>query len=231
VSQCIWNDGATPQINTIFSRSYVANSTSDSGSTRPPSSKSKQVSGGAVAGAAIASIAGLALAGGAVWYFVCRRKRPGLQLATDNIAPTNAELDAPKYQGDALPSSHFSPFLTDKKLYTEDMVLRSLHHYQDSRELGTGGEIHQLATQENMEGSYISSTIHSEAERRAANTAQIGEGSIVYELHGCEPAPSEMDDEWSRQGRSLRSPQIPTRVWTSVSSRSTSPYPDNLHLL
>lgn len=166
-----------------------------------------------------------------MWYFLRRQKQHALQLTTDIIALTNVELDAPKYQGDTLPSSHPSPFLAEKNLYTEDIMPRSLHHYQDSRELGTGGEIHQLATQENMKEYYMSSTSHNGAGARAANTPQIDGRSIVYELHGSEPAPSEMDDEWSRQGRSLPSPQIPSRAWTSVSSRSTSPYPGSPLLL
>jgi hypothetical protein len=223
VSQCVWNDGATPQINTILSPSYLTNSTSGSNpSSLPPSSKSKQVSVGTIAGAAIAGVAGVALAGGAAWYFLRRRKAPVPQPVTDNIALTNVGLDVNKGHGDAVWNPHSSPFLADKKLYTEDMVPRSLHHHQDSRELETGGEIHQLPTDDNREGDYMSLASHIESERRAANTAQIDGRSIVYELHGSEPTPSEMDDEWSRRPRSSR---LPSRTWTTVSSRSTSPYP------
>ena len=135
----------------------------------------------------------------------------------------NVNPDLPTYPGEPFPNPHASPpLLSDRKLYTEDIVPRSLHLYQDSRELGTGGEIHQLPTNDNREGNYLALASHIEAERRAANTPQIDGRSIVYELQGSDPTPSEMDDEWSRQGRS---PRVPTRTWTTVSSRSTSPYP------
>ena len=222
MSQCVWNDGATPQINTILSPSYVTNSTD---SNRPASAKAKTVNTGAIAGAAIAGVAVLGLVGGALWYFLRRRKQNAAEsTAPDNIALTNVNPELPTYPGEPFPNPHASPpLLSDRKLYTEDIVPRSMHLYPDSRELGTGGEIHQLPTNDNREGNYLALASHIEAERRAANTPQIDGRSIVYELQGSDPTPSEMDDEWSRQGRS---PRVPTRTWTSVSmsSRSTSPY-------
>jgi hypothetical protein len=207
VSQCVWNDGATPQIDAILSPSYATNLTTGYSSSSASTSKSKPISGGIIAGAAIASTAVLAISGVAAWYFLRRQNRSALPPVTDNIGLTNVELDAPNYQADALSSSHSSPFLADKKLYTEDMPPRSLPQCQDSRE-----------------GDYMSVSSHIEAERRAANTPQIDGRRIVYELHGSKPTPSEMDDEWSRQGRSPHSPQIPTWAWTNLSPRSTSPY-------
>jgi hypothetical protein len=224
VSQCVWNDGATPQIDAILSPSYATNLTTGYSSSSASTSKSKPISGGIIAGAAIASTAVLAISGVAAWYFLRRQNRSALPPVTDNIGLTNVELDAPNYQADALSSSHSSPFLADKKLYTEDMPPRSLPQCQDSRELGMGEEIHQLPTHDNREGDYMSVSSHIEAERRAANTPQIDGRRIVYELHGSKPTPSEMDDEWSRQGRSPHSPQIPTWAWTNLSPRSTSPY-------
>lgn len=224
MSQCVWDDGAKPQIGRILSPSYATNSSTDSGASHPVTSKSKQISGGAIAGAAIAGVAVLVIGGGAAWYFLRKQKGLALPHGTDNIGLTGAELEAPKYQGDVLPSAHSYPYLAERKLYNEDIALGSLHRHHNSRELGTGGEIHQLSAQDGREGDYMSLSDHIEAERRAASTPQIDGRSIVYELHGSEPAPSEMDDEWSRQGRSPQSPQVPSRTWTSVSSRSTSPY-------
>jgi hypothetical protein len=221
----MWNDGATPQIISILSPSYVTNSTSGLGSPRPPSSKSKTVRGAVVAGAVIAGVAVLGLAGGALWFFLRRRKQASAEItAADNIALTDVNPDVPSYPGELFPNPHSSPpLLSDKKLYTEDIVPRNMGYYQADRgELGTGGEIHQLPTGDNAEGNYLALASHIQAERRAANTPQIDGRSIVYELPGSEITPSEMDDEWSRQGRS---PRMPARTWTSVSSRSTSPYP------
>lgn len=224
MSQCAWNDGATPQLNTILSPSYITSSPSDS--SRPPSSKSASIGSGTIAGAAIAGVAGLAIVGGVAWYFLRRRKRASKAGTTDEIALTNVDQDPLKHPRESALSPHSSSYLADKKLYnelyTDDAVTRSLHYYHATGELATGAEIHQLPANDSQEGDYMSLASHIEAERRAASTPQIDGTSIVYELHGSEPTPSEMGDESSQHPRP---PQIPNRTWTSISSRSTSPFP------
>lgn len=162
-----------------------------------------------------------------MWYFLRRRERVLQNGSTDDIALTTVEQDLVKYQRESDPNPHFASSPADKKLYPEDAVTRGLQYYHDTRELGTGGEIHQLPTHDNQEGDYMSLARHIEAERRAANTPQIDGRSIVYELHGSDPTPSEMDDKWSRR---TRSPQIPNHTWTTASSRSASPYPSSQFL-
>lgn len=87
-------------------------------------------------------------------------------------------------------------------------------------ELGTQGEIHQMPTTEHGQEDYFSAVINMASERRAATTPQIDGRNVVYELHGSDPLPVEMDDERSRKGLSpMLSPRTPV---TRGSSRASS---------
>lgn len=77
-----------------------------------------------------------------------------------------------------------------------------------------------MPTTEHGEGNYFTALNRIESERRAATTPQIDGRSMVYELHGSEPMPAEMDDEGSRRGLSpMLSPRTPI---TRGSSRASS---------
>lgn len=189
VSQCVWNDGATPQVNALLAPSQ------DSPQPRHSMSRSKQIDSSAIAGATIAGVAILVLGGLASWYIIRRRQRKALQASADNVALTNFELDTPKYQGNFLSSCHSSDFVADQKLHNEAMTHQRLHRCQDSKELGTGGEIYQLPTEDNRDGDHMSLVSPIEVQKRVANNIRVTIRSIVFELQGSEPTPSEVDDE------------------------------------
>lgn len=81
-----------------------------------------------------------------------------------------------------------------------------------------------MPTTEHGEGDYFTAVNRIASERRAANTPQIGGRSIVYELHGSEPTPVEMDDERSRWGLSpaALSPVTARTPISRLSSRASS---------
>jgi hypothetical protein len=79
-----------------------------------------------------------------------------------------------------------------------------------------------MPTLGNGEEDYFTAVNKIASERRAANTPQIDGNSIVYELHGSEPRPVEMDDERSRYGLTLSAATPLTRG--SSRSSSLGPY-------
>jgi hypothetical protein len=110
-------------------------------------------------------------------------------------------------------SSENTPYTPYKKLDFESGVNRE---QKPDGELGTQGEIFQMPTTENGAGDYFSAVNRIESERRAATTPQIDGRSVMFELHGSDPVPVEMD----AQGRSpMLSPKTPV---TRGSSRSSS---------
>jgi hypothetical protein len=227
VSQCLWVDGAPQEIGTILSPSYSTNSSSASLPSNSPSSKSKQVSGGIIAGATVAGVLGLAFAGGLLYYCLRRRNRPVSAAPTDDdIALTNIDPRESKDKDGSVNQHQFSPHLADKKLYDSSSIQHSMNYYQPTGELGTSGEIYQLPSHDNREDSHLFAANHIHAERIAANTPEIDSRSIVHELHGSEPTAAELDDEWSRQG----TPMVGSRSLTRVSSISTLPIPPSPYI-
>ena len=212
VSQCAWQDGAPEQINAILSPAYA-----DSKNSTISASSSKHRGTGAIAGAAIAGIIILAAAG-CLGYFIYQQRahrRPKSIAPTEDIGLTNVDNKDSKAQ--SLQDDPNSPYPEYKKLDAFSNVHRER---EPDGELGTQGEIHQMPTTEHEQGDYFSAVINMISERRAATTPQIDGRSVVYELHGSEPVPVEMDDERSRSGLSpMLSPKTPV---TRGSSRASS---------
>jgi hypothetical protein len=199
VSQCTWNDGAPEQINTILSPSYNTNNSSGSPSSHS-SSSTKGIGTGAIAGIAIAGVALLAIIGALVYYFFFRKPaRPVSTAHTDDIALANFDAETSKGKDGTYFQPSNSPYLEDKKLYSSDGIHTSIRPYHPDRELSATGEIHQLPTYDNH-GHGIYGGAHELEDGRGMSTPEIDGTSVVYELHGSEPARSELDDTGSRRG-------------------------------
>jgi hypothetical protein len=215
VSQCVWQDGAPERISAILSPAY-ANSSS---TTTSSNSVSKPVGAGIIAAVVVAVILVLALAAG-IGYFVSqrrRRDRPTSIAPTEDISLTNLDKDNNDIKTESLPDDPNSLYPPYKKFDSPSGVYRE---QQPDGELGTHGEIYQMPTTEYREGDYFTALNRIESERRAATTPQIDGRSMVFELHGSEPMPAEMDDERSRSGLSpMLSPTTPV---TRGSSRASS---------
>jgi len=215
VSQCVWQDGAPERISAILSPEYANSSSTTTSST----SASKPVGAGIIAAVVIAVIAVLALAAG-LGYFVSQRRqrdRPTSTSPTEDIGLTNLDKNNNYIKTESLPDDPNSLYPPYKKFDYPSGVHRE---QQPDSELGTHGEIYQMPTTEHGEGNYFTALNRIESERRAATTPQIDGRSMVYELHGSEPMPAEMDDEGSRRGLSpMLSPRTPI---TRGSSRASS---------
>jgi hypothetical protein len=226
VSQCLWIDGAPDEIGTILSPSYSTTSSSGSLPSNSPTFKSKQVSGGIIAGATVAGVLGLAFVGGLFYYCLRRRNHPASAAPEEDIGLTNMDPRESKDRDGSVNQNQFSPFLADKKLYDSSNIQHSMNYYQPNGELGTSGEIYQLPSHDNREDPPFFAANRINAERRAANTPEIDSRGIAYELYGSEPTAAEMDDEWSRQG----TPRVRSRSLTRVSSISTLPIPPSPYI-
>ena len=212
----MWQDGAPSQISAILSPSY-ANSTSNPSTS--PSATSKPISAGIIAVIVILIVVILALAAGLVYFLLRRRKskRPLSVSATEDIGLTHFDKDAKDSKSVSLAEDPNSPYPPYKKLDSDSGVYRE---QQPDGELGVQGEIFQMPTTENGEGDYFSAVNRIESERRAATTPQIDGRCMMYELHGSEPVPIEMDGEGRSRGLSpMLSPSTPV---TRGSSRASS---------
>jgi hypothetical protein len=212
----VWQDGAPSQISAILSPSY-ANSTSNPSTS--PSATSKPISAGIIAVIVILIVVILALAAGLVYFLLRRRKskRPLSVSATEDIGLTHFDKDAKDSKSASLAEDPNSPYPPYKKLDSDSGVYRE---QQPDGELGVQGEIFQMPTTENGEGDYFSAVNRIESERRAATTPQIDGRCMMYELHGSEPVPIEMDGEGRSRGLSpMLSPSTPV---TRGSSRASS---------
>lgn len=211
MSQCLWEDGLPTQLTAILSPSYSHNSTSTS------SPSSKHVDPGVIAGAVIAVVVVLAAACVLTYYLRRRRNQRVSTSPTENIALSRFNNQDEDKKSISLASG--SPFPADSK---PDLAPSIHSQYRTDGEIGTQGEIFQLPAHDNRDEDYFTAAIHIASERRAANTPEIEGTGIMYELHGSEPAPVEMDDVLSREGLSPSS--APSRgPSTRISSRTNGP--------
>jgi hypothetical protein len=178
---------------------------------------STYVDPGVIAGAVIAVVTVLAAACVLTHYLRRHRSQRVSTSPTENIALSrfNNQDDDKK----PIPLTSGSLSLADSK---PDLAPSIHSQYRTDGEVGTHGEIFQLPAHDDRDGDYFTAAIHIASERRAANTPEIEGTGIMYELHGSEPAPVEIDDVLSREGLSPSS--APSRgPSTRISSRTNGP--------
>lgn len=204
VSQCLWNDGATSQITSIVSPTYLTNNASSTAT--PPSSKvasglKKHLSPGAIAGIVISILVFLALAA-ALTYILLRRRRQRprssskhQKVSSKDITLNNIDKDKsrPPTSTSALPAPVYKVYGPDDTFYGEGIP---------RIEMPTQQEIYQLPDNDNREGDYMTAA----REIRAAATPELEGSGAQYELQGSEREPSELDDKISRS-QSVLSPK------------------------
>lgn len=212
VSQCLWNDGATPNIVSIVSADFLGNKLSNSTVVDDKTtSESKKLSAGVIAAIVIASVSFVILLAVVAFFLMRRRSKSRTSVVpTEHINLTHVDhaevsdksLDAQSLQ--SLPSpapiykkihedplhGHFVPAVPRIELLTTANDAPSIHH-----------SVHQLPDHDNR-----ASRDYSTAKKamRAARTPEIGGESINrFELAGSYPnSIMELDDEASRQGLS-----------------------------
>jgi hypothetical protein len=214
VSQCLW-DNVPTQIRAILSPSYDNISTSTPSSFPTPIASPTHVHAGVIPGAVVA---GVVLAAACILtYYLCRRRNQRVSTASTediDLASFNKQGEDKK----SFLAAPGSPFPADRK----PGVAPSLYsQYRPDGELGTQGEIYQLATHDNLDGDYATAAMQIASDRRAANTPEMANTGVMCELPGSEPVPVELDDFRSRE--SLL-PATRSRAQNSrVSSRTPSP--------
>ena len=205
VSQCVWVDDATPQIESILSSSYTAGrssyTASRSSSTSPASNAttaSKGLAPGVVAAIVIVAVLLIVAVSGLAYYFLAYRRmragpfhRPGSRAPQDffigPVPPINS-LNNPEED----PTMAKFPDSTTPK-YKAPAGFHEF--YQPKSELPASREIFQLPDRhDSHEGNYFEAADSMQSQR----TAGLAGLCFVYELEGSIPEPHEMDNHTSR---------------------------------
>jgi hypothetical protein len=205
VSQCTWQDGAAPQIESILSSSYEAGSLPSPSPTAKSTTNSKKIAPGAIAGIVIGALVVVGAVLGLIYYFFVYRRKHS-KPATEELA--NTEALPREYYGKELPanSAHQSPTPGYGQTEGEKSFPIPAHTTYEA----PSSEIFQMASPHERSRSEGTSTILQQETPTSA-------GHYPHELEGSKPELSEMDDASSRGQLS------PERRAQSPPSESLSP--------
>lgn len=189
MSQCVWEDGATSQIESIVSSSYAAASSPPSSPTSNAATSSKKLAPGAIAGIVIGAVVVIGVVSGLIYYFFIRRRK---HFNVSNVElPTNSEaIPKESYYGQELPShvmeSGIKPWDDPAQGHK---ILQSPD--QNSYEVQSA-EVFQLPGHHERSISETTNTIQYQG------ISGLARQDFPLELEGSRPEAREMDDTSSR---------------------------------
>ncbi|TVY85460.1 hypothetical protein LSUE1_G000156 [Lachnellula suecica] len=220
VSQCLWNDGATPQVMTISSLSNSTNSGNGTGSGENQQSIKKQVGTGAIVGIVVAVLVILAIAGALAYVFLWRKRSPppvelpAQTIALEEVSGSDPEEGTrfsfpPDKKSDILPGTH--PLDQERSELSTIPDPASYNSQQQRSELPATTEIFQLAERDNREGNYDDEAGLMNSSKKATATSELPGSEFRFELEADPVTNVAPNETRSRDLLSSPAPTLSTR--------------------